>query len=77
MTDLKQFRDQEFLSLETFRKNGVGVKTPIWFAQEGDVRARWLELVKIQAEIRIHTASEGHAHLHFMRAIGADDSRID
>ncbi len=41
MTDLKQFKDQEFLSLETFRKNGIGVKTPIWFAQEGDSLYMW------------------------------------
>jgi uncharacterized protein len=41
MTDLKQFKDQQFLSLETFRKNGSGVKTPIWFAQEGDALYLW------------------------------------
>ena len=41
MTDLKQFKDQEFLSLETFRKNGIGVKTPMWFAQEGDALYMW------------------------------------
>ncbi len=41
MTDFKQFKDQEFLSLETFRKNGVGVKTPIWFADEGGILYLW------------------------------------
>ena len=41
MADLKQFQDQEFLSLETFRKNGIGVKTPVWFAQEGDILYIW------------------------------------
>ncbi len=41
MTDLKLFKDKEFLSLETFRKNGIGVKTPIWFAQEGDKMYLW------------------------------------
>jgi len=40
-TDLRQFKDQEFLSLETFRKNGIGVKTPVWFAQEGDMLYIW------------------------------------
>jgi PPOX class probable F420-dependent enzyme len=40
-TDLKQFKDQEFLSLETFRKNGIGVKTTVWFAQEGDTLCIW------------------------------------
>jgi len=41
MTDLKQFKDQEFLSLETFRKSGIGVKTPVWFAQEDDMLYIW------------------------------------
>lgn len=41
MTGLKRFKGQQFLSLETFRKNGVGVKTPVWFAQEGDTLYIW------------------------------------
>ncbi len=41
MADLTQFKDEEFLSLETFRKSGVGVKTPIWFAQEGEILHMW------------------------------------
>ena len=41
MTDVKQFKDQEFLSIETFRKNGSGVKTTVWFAQEGDMLYIW------------------------------------
>jgi PPOX class probable F420-dependent enzyme len=28
---LAQFGDQKYLSLETFKKNGQGVKTPVWF----------------------------------------------
>jgi uncharacterized protein len=39
--DLERFQNQKFLSLETFRKNGVGVKTPVWFAQEGKVLHVW------------------------------------
>lgn len=39
--DLTQFKGQEFLSLETFRKNGIGVKTPVWFAREGDTLFIW------------------------------------
>ena len=31
---LAQFEEAKYLSLETFRKNGVGVKTPVWFAQK-------------------------------------------
>ena len=36
MTRLDQMKKQQYLNLETFRKNGVGVKTPVWFVQEGD-----------------------------------------
>jgi PPOX class probable F420-dependent enzyme len=28
----EQFEKQHYLSLETFRKNGQGVATPVWFA---------------------------------------------
>jgi PPOX class probable F420-dependent enzyme len=28
---LAPFADQKYLSLETFKKNGQGVKTPVWF----------------------------------------------
>jgi len=31
------FRNQKYLNLETFRKTGVGVKTPVWFVQDGDI----------------------------------------
>ena len=41
--DLKQFKNQEFLSLETFRKNGEGVKTPIWFAEEDGAFFMWTD----------------------------------
>jgi PPOX class probable F420-dependent enzyme len=41
MTDLKQFKDQEFLSLESFRKNRIGVKAVLWFAQEGETLYTW------------------------------------
>jgi uncharacterized protein len=28
---LARFGDQKYISLETLRKNGEGVKTPVWF----------------------------------------------
>ena len=31
---LHQFIDQDFLNIETFRKNGQGVPTPVWFVEE-------------------------------------------
>lgn len=29
------FDHQQYLNLETFRKNGAGVKTPVWFIEDG------------------------------------------
>lgn len=36
MDALKQFSKKQYLNLETFRRNGEGVKTPVWFAQAGE-----------------------------------------
>ena len=30
------FTRQAYLNLETFRKSGAGVRTPVWFVQTGD-----------------------------------------
>ncbi len=32
MAGLDEFRGKKYLSLETYRKSGVGVRTPVWFA---------------------------------------------
>ena len=31
----EQIQGQQYVSLTTFRKNGVGVATPVWFGEEG------------------------------------------
>jgi PPOX class probable F420-dependent enzyme len=36
MNTLEQFHRQSYLNLETFRKSGAGVKTPVWFVQDGE-----------------------------------------
>jgi len=36
MTMFDQLTRQQYLNLETFRKSGVDVKTPVWFVQDGD-----------------------------------------
>ena len=41
------FEGQKYLSLETFRKNGEGVRTPIWFAAEEDAAAAVLYIYTI------------------------------
>lgn len=35
MTNVDRFSDQRYLVLETYRKNGVGVQTPVGFVQDG------------------------------------------
>ena len=40
---LKAFEKQQYLSIETFRKNGQGVKTPVWFVQDGEVLYIWTQ----------------------------------
>ena len=43
MPGLTRFEKQQYLSIETFRKNGNGVKTPVWFAQDGEKLFIWTE----------------------------------
>jgi PPOX class probable F420-dependent enzyme len=43
MAALKSFEGQQYLNIETFRKNGTGVKTPVWFAQDGEALLIWTE----------------------------------
>ena len=40
---LKAFEKQKYLNLETFRKSGEGVKTPVWFAEDGGRLRLWTE----------------------------------
>jgi uncharacterized protein len=34
---LAQFVGEKYLNLESYRANGQGVRTPVWFAQEGRI----------------------------------------
>ena len=43
MESLNQFEKQQYLNLETVRKNGQAVKTPVWFARDGDALLVWTE----------------------------------
>jgi uncharacterized protein len=36
MDAFKQFNRQQYLNLETFRKSGEGMQTPVWFVQDGE-----------------------------------------
>jgi PPOX class probable F420-dependent enzyme len=35
MDALEQFNRHKYLNLETFRRSGEGMKTPVWFVQDG------------------------------------------
>lgn len=39
----KQFEKQKYLNIETFRKNGQGVKTPVWFVEDGEALLVWTQ----------------------------------
>ena len=36
MTAFESLADAQYVNLETFRKNGTGVQTPVWAAPNGD-----------------------------------------
>ncbi len=36
-TKLEQFHNEEYIRLETFRRNGQAIPTPVWFATEDDM----------------------------------------
>jgi PPOX class probable F420-dependent enzyme len=36
MNSLEQFSKMKYLNLETFRKSGQGMQTPVWFVQSGE-----------------------------------------
>lgn len=43
MKNIEQFKNRQYLNLETFRRNGEGVKTPVWFAQDGETLHIWTQ----------------------------------
>ena len=40
---LKQFEKQNYLNIETFRKSGQAVKTPVWFVEDEDALYVWTQ----------------------------------
>ena len=35
MSTFKPLHGQQYLNLETFRRSGLGMKTPVWFVEDG------------------------------------------
>jgi PPOX class probable F420-dependent enzyme len=50
MSKLQAFEKQQYLNLETFRKSGQGVKTPVWFVQDGETLFVWTEATSGKAK---------------------------
>ena len=48
--DLKQFEGKQYLNIETLRKSGEAVKTPVWFVQEGETLRVWTEAASGKAK---------------------------
>lgn len=36
MSETEQFKAQNYLNLKTYRRNGEGVPTPVWFVRDGE-----------------------------------------
>jgi PPOX class probable F420-dependent enzyme len=43
MSILDRFDHQQYLNLETYRKDGSAVRTPVWFVREGDSLYVWTQ----------------------------------
>jgi len=41
VTQYQDLNDATYIAIETFRKNGVGIKTPVWFTTDGDKYHCW------------------------------------
>ena len=41
--DFLTLGDEQYINLETFKKDGSGVKTPVWVAKEGDKLYVWTQ----------------------------------
>ncbi len=41
--ELKQLGSAQYIALETFKKNGTSVNTPVWVAPQGDKLYVWTE----------------------------------
>jgi len=41
--NLDTFARQKYLSIESYRKNGAAVRTPVWFAREGETLYVWTQ----------------------------------
>lgn len=42
----QQFAKQQYFNLETFRKSGAGIKTPVWFAEDPDTGVYYVMTIK-------------------------------
>lgn len=54
---LQAFEHQNYLNLETLRKSGQAVRTPVWFVQDGEVLYIWTEANSGKAKRVRHTTA--------------------
>ncbi len=40
---ISHFDNHQYFNIETFRKSGVGVRTPVWFVREGEALYVWTQ----------------------------------
>lgn len=60
---LEPFENQQYLNIETFRRSGAGVKTPVWFTRDGNMLYIWTQAdsgkakrIRINPDVKIAPA---------------------
>jgi len=82
---LKQFENQQYLNIETFRKNGQGVKTPVWFVQEENTLLVWtfagsgkVKRIRRDGLVQITPSNAGGAPLgEWVKACASADDSVE
>ena len=63
-----QLTNQQYINLETFRKSGLGVKTPVWFVQDGAIV--YVRTVDNSAKVK-RIRNNGQVNIAVCKADGA------
>jgi len=63
---IAQFAQAKYLNLETFRKTAVGVRTPVWFAEQPPPSSRIVLAQEGMAEPPLSSASRADATVFYV-----------
>lgn len=78
MTNFQDLSDVTFVSIESFRKNGTGVKTPVWITHEDGKLYCWtgadswkVKRIRNNPEVKLaESDAQGNLHSEQVTAVG-------